>query len=261
MAKMVGFVGTISGRAGNMVYSKRNGLTIARAYQPQVANPKSVSQMTTRAKFKLASQTAARLSVVGEIIAAANAWDRLNRRGLLVADIFDLVSRNTTITNPSAVSLTIQSLSGLIHNPTSPFSLMLNSVARDEDSGNVTIQCGLSNVEQAGVLYVSSTLQNSDVSIPPVTFTTSLSVAANATSATITIPVSPEEFSNQSRGSVTAVFVGSSNSEVLTRLRNLTGPNTSTTTQNYLWLFGVLSSRSDAFYSRVFSEAVSIPNP
>lgn len=57
MAKIVGFVGTGSGRVGNVVLSKGpNGLTISRSYQPIVANPRTDAQLNQRAKVNLAGR-------------------------------------------------------------------------------------------------------------------------------------------------------------------------------------------------------------
>lgn len=57
MAKIVGFVGTGSGRVGNVVLSKGpNGLTISRSYQPVVANPRTDAQLNQRAKVNLAGR-------------------------------------------------------------------------------------------------------------------------------------------------------------------------------------------------------------
>lgn len=51
MAKFQGFIGTGRGKAGNLVFAKGpNGSTIARAYQPQVTNPKTTLQIRQRAK-------------------------------------------------------------------------------------------------------------------------------------------------------------------------------------------------------------------
>lgn len=54
MGKLVGLVGTISGKIGTMVYSKgKGGITYGRAYQPQVKNPKSLGQTYQRVKMNL----------------------------------------------------------------------------------------------------------------------------------------------------------------------------------------------------------------
>lgn len=54
MGKFVGFIGSISGRVGTTVFCKgEKGMTYGRAYQPQVANPKTVLQLDQRAKMNL----------------------------------------------------------------------------------------------------------------------------------------------------------------------------------------------------------------
>lgn len=55
MAKSIGLVGTLSGKAGNFVFCKGvDGRTIVRPYQPQVYNPKTAGQSAQRAKMALA---------------------------------------------------------------------------------------------------------------------------------------------------------------------------------------------------------------
>lgn len=57
MAKFQGIIGSGSGKAGNLVFSKGNkGETIARAYQPQVKNPRTEAQILQRAKMNLVGQ-------------------------------------------------------------------------------------------------------------------------------------------------------------------------------------------------------------
>lgn len=57
MAKFQGFIGTGRGKAGNLVFAKGdNGETIARAYQPQVKNPRTASQLRQRSKMNVVGQ-------------------------------------------------------------------------------------------------------------------------------------------------------------------------------------------------------------
>lgn len=57
MAKLVGIVGSGRGKVGNFVLAKGDdGQTIARAYQPQVANPKTAKQVAQRAKVNAAGR-------------------------------------------------------------------------------------------------------------------------------------------------------------------------------------------------------------
>lgn len=57
MAKFQGFIGTGRGKAGNLVFAKGdNGETIARAYQPQVKNPRTAPQLMQRSKMNVIGQ-------------------------------------------------------------------------------------------------------------------------------------------------------------------------------------------------------------
>lgn len=57
MAKSIGLVGTLSGKAGNFVFCKgSDGRTIVRPYQPQVYNPKTTAQSLQRSKMVLAGK-------------------------------------------------------------------------------------------------------------------------------------------------------------------------------------------------------------
>lgn len=62
MAKINGLFGSMSGKLADTVMVVRNGVQIARKYQPYVQNPKSQSQAKVRARLKLMSQVSAVLS-------------------------------------------------------------------------------------------------------------------------------------------------------------------------------------------------------
>lgn len=54
MGKFVGLIGSVRGKVGNVVFSKgENGISYGRTYQPQVANPKTIGQVSQRAKMNL----------------------------------------------------------------------------------------------------------------------------------------------------------------------------------------------------------------
>lgn len=60
MAKFQGFIGSGRGKAGNIVFSKGpNGTTIAKAYQPQVKNPRTDPQLLQRGKMNVVGQFSA----------------------------------------------------------------------------------------------------------------------------------------------------------------------------------------------------------
>jgi len=64
MAKMTSLSGAVTGKLAGNVYSVSAGQQIVRAYQPNVANPNTDLQVSTRTKFKLASQLAAAVAPV-----------------------------------------------------------------------------------------------------------------------------------------------------------------------------------------------------
>lgn len=61
--KLQGFLRGV-GKVENLVVSQMGGVTIARAYQPNVKNPSTLPQVNQRARLKLASQLAAALAPV-----------------------------------------------------------------------------------------------------------------------------------------------------------------------------------------------------
>ena len=64
MAKLTSLNGKVNGKIGSIVYSTNAGQTIAREYNPNVANPNTMAQVNQRARLKLASQLAAALAPV-----------------------------------------------------------------------------------------------------------------------------------------------------------------------------------------------------
>lgn len=85
MAKIVGFVGTGSGRVGNVVLSKGpNGLTISRSYQPIVANPRTDPQLSQRAKINLAGRVS-KIVPSQALSGLSMGSNRLNRQEFLAS--------------------------------------------------------------------------------------------------------------------------------------------------------------------------------
>lgn len=66
MSKIYGLFGSMTGKLADTVMVVRNGVQIARKYQPVVSNPSTKAQVEARAKLKLMSQLSA---VVGPVVA------------------------------------------------------------------------------------------------------------------------------------------------------------------------------------------------
>lgn len=62
MGKVTSLYGKTMGKIGSIVFSTSGGQTIAREYNPHVANPNTIAQVNQRARMKLMSQLSACLS-------------------------------------------------------------------------------------------------------------------------------------------------------------------------------------------------------
>lgn len=90
--KLLGYLkGT--GKLGNMVTSVVAGQTIARDYNPNVANPNTVAQMNQRSKLKLLSQLAAALAPVITIPKSG----LKSSRNLFISKNYDMVIANNGV--------------------------------------------------------------------------------------------------------------------------------------------------------------------
>lgn len=64
MGKVTSLYGKTTGKIGSIVFSTSGGETIAREYNPHVANPNTMSQVNQRSRMKLMSQLSAALAPV-----------------------------------------------------------------------------------------------------------------------------------------------------------------------------------------------------
>lgn len=106
MAKLVGLIGTGRGKLGNMVlYKGSKGETLARAYQPQVFNPKTAGQTEQRSKINLAGQLSKLVSK--NLIKPFGGSGRTNRsdfnRELIKAINVDTLNGYTAKINPADI--------------------------------------------------------------------------------------------------------------------------------------------------------------
>lgn len=83
MGKVTSLYGKTTGKIGSIVFSTSGGETIAREYNPNVANPNTMAQINQRARMKLMSQLSASLAPVIAIkkdglVSARNQFVRKN---------------------------------------------------------------------------------------------------------------------------------------------------------------------------------------
>ena len=104
MAKIYGLNGVLSGRQGSTVFAVRNGVNIARKYQPVVSNPKSMAQVESRAKLKALSQLSA---LLGRAIVIPKQGD-VSSRNMFTKVNYPAASftSDTATINMSAVKIT-----------------------------------------------------------------------------------------------------------------------------------------------------------
>lgn len=128
MAKIYGINGVISGRVNNVVYAMRNGVQVARKYNPIVMDPKSANQVAARAKMKLMTQ----LSAVFSNVIAIRPEGAKSSRNLFFKANYGLSSYNTS-ENKAEVDLTALTLTrGYL-------SLPSLQVARAAGSNTITV--------------------------------------------------------------------------------------------------------------------------
>lgn len=108
MAKLTSLNGKVNGKIGSIVYSTNAGQTIAREYNPNVANPNTQAQVNQRARLKLASQLAAALAPVIAIPrdgmkSPRNLFIALNMEQILANDgTAQVIYENLQLTNGNA---------------------------------------------------------------------------------------------------------------------------------------------------------------
>lgn len=64
MARVYGIQGSVTGKIANTIYAVVKGVNVARAYNPEPANPQTSGQIESRAKLKLLSQLAKQLAPI-----------------------------------------------------------------------------------------------------------------------------------------------------------------------------------------------------
>lgn len=78
MAKFIGVIGAVRGKVGTMVFAKgENGISYGKAYQPNVANPRTPAQLSQRAKANLAGRISK--AAPAKMLAALGGSKRWNR--------------------------------------------------------------------------------------------------------------------------------------------------------------------------------------
>lgn len=105
MGIVTSLFGKTNGKIGSIVFSTSGGETIAREYNPNVANPNTMAQINQRARLKLMSQLSASLAPVIAIpkkglVSARNAFTKLNFGNSMAENgVAQITYENVQLTN------------------------------------------------------------------------------------------------------------------------------------------------------------------
>lgn len=95
MARVFGIQGNVTGKIANVVYSVVKGVNVARAYNPEPANPQTEKQVESRAKLKELSQLAAALAP----LMAYQPQGLVSARNLFIKNNYEKVSYAADVAN------------------------------------------------------------------------------------------------------------------------------------------------------------------
>lgn len=103
MGKLVGIAGTLRGKVGAMVFSKgEKGETYAKAYQPQVYNPKTEGQLRQRAKMNVVGRISA---LVPEELLIGLRGNKRTRRGIFNKQLLSVATVNDSVSGEFTASV------------------------------------------------------------------------------------------------------------------------------------------------------------
>ena len=114
MGKVTSLYGKTKGKIGSIVFSTSGGETIARGYNPHVANPSTMAQVNQRARMKLMSQLSASLAPVIAIpkkglVSSRNAFTKLNFDASMASNgVAQITYENVQLTNGNLALPTLE---------------------------------------------------------------------------------------------------------------------------------------------------------
>lgn len=163
MGKVTSLYGKTTGKIGSIVFSTSGGETIAREYNPHVANPNTQAQVDQRARMKLMSQLSAALSPV--IVMQKEGL--VSKRNKFVKKNFDacyalngeaqITYENVQLTegNTSLPALSVTGGTG-----ESGMHLVIGLITSPSATINRVVYCMFRKTAEGKLEYVSSQIQN-----------------------------------------------------------------------------------------------------
>lgn len=165
MGKVTSLYGKTMGKIGSIVFSTSGGQTIAREYNPHVANPNTMAQVNQRARMKLMSQLSASLSPViamtkEGLVSKRNKFVKKNFSACYASDgVAQITYENVQITEGNS-ALPAISANGSIDGETGEYRTLGGLIS--EPSANISrvVYCFFRKTSEGKLEFVSSIIQN-----------------------------------------------------------------------------------------------------
>lgn len=165
MGKVTSLYGKTTGKIGSIVFSTSGGETIAREYNPHVANPNTQAQVDQRARMKLMSQLSAALSPV----LVMQKEGLVSRRNKFVSKNFDacyalngeaqITYENVQITEGNNALPAIQA-NGSIDGETGEYRTLGGLISEPAANISRVVYCFFRKTAEGKLEYVSSLIVN-----------------------------------------------------------------------------------------------------
>ena len=165
MGKVTSLYGKTMGKIGSIVFSTSGGHTIAREYNPHVANPNTQLQVDQRARMKLMSQLSASLSPViamtkEGLVSKRNKFVKKNFSACYASGgVAQITYENVQITEGNSALPAIDA-SGSIDGETGMYRTLGGLIS--EPSANISrvVYCFFRKTAEGKLEFVSSIIQN-----------------------------------------------------------------------------------------------------
>lgn len=165
MGKVTSLYGKTTGKIGSIVFATSGGETIAREYNPHVANPNTQAQVNQRARMKLMSQLSAALSPV----LAMTKEGLVSKRNKFTSKNFDacyVLNGETQITYENVqitegnTSLPALTGSGSVDGETGIYHISGELVSAPSSSISRVVYCFFRKTAEGKLEYISSQIQS-----------------------------------------------------------------------------------------------------
>lgn len=161
MGKVTSLYGKTTGKIGSIVFATSGGETIAREYNPHVANPNTMAQINQRARMKLMSQLSASLSPViamrkEGLTSARNKFVQKNFGSSYVSEgVAQISYENVQLTSGNAGLPQLKWLALQVEDTPKIFAFFT-----DEPSPNIArvVYCFFRKTDEGKLEYVSSVI-------------------------------------------------------------------------------------------------------